>query len=59
MRLKKRKVAAKGIEAASVTAIALLLANLIGVNIDEKILNGGIVGAITLYYAVKNWWKHR
>lgn len=59
MRLKKSKVAAKGIEAGSVVAVVLLLAHLIDLDVDPVILNSGIVGLIGIYYAVKNWWKNR
>jgi len=57
--LKKSKVAEKGVEAALVTTVIITLANLLDIEVDEKIISGGVVAAIALYYSIKNWWKHR
>jgi len=59
MRLKKTKVLTKGVESATVVAVAMALAKLLDIDVDEKIITAAIIGAVGIYHALKNWWKHR
>lgn len=49
----------KGAEAAAVASVVLLIVRMFNLDIDEKVVSGGVAGAIGLYYSIRNWWKNR